>query len=99
MAASSTIRFFRFSVLLVRTLVPSGVYDGFGDYPPLRRLANAASRRPRRRGDELRHLRPPPTFTEDEEERIELALAERAAEAFARTGLYVLCAVLDPTVH
>ncbi len=42
---------------------------------------------------------PPPRLTEDEEERLELALAARAAEAFARTGLYVLCAVLDPAAR
>jgi hypothetical protein len=43
---------------------------------------------------------PPPTLgEEEEEERIELALAERAAEVFASTGLYVLCAVLDPSAR
>ena len=49
--------------------------------------------------DEDGHLEvfPPPTLTEAEEERIELALAERAAGIFAETGLYILCAVLDPT--
>jgi predicted transcriptional regulator len=35
-------------------------------------------------------------LAEDEEERIELALAARAAEVFEDTGLYILCAVLDP---
>ena len=42
---------------------------------------------------------PPPTLSEEEEERIELALAARAADVFASTGLYVLCAVLDPTAR
>lgn len=42
---------------------------------------------------------PPPTLAEAQEERIELALAERAAEIFEETGLYILCAVLDPTVR
>ena len=30
---------------------------------------------------------------------LELALAERAAQIFAGTGLYLLCAVLDPTAR
>lgn len=42
---------------------------------------------------------PPPTVGEEEEERIELALAARAAEVFASTGLFVLCAVLDPSAR
>lgn len=42
---------------------------------------------------------PPPTLSEAEEERIELALAGRAAEIFEETGLYILCAVLDSTVR
>ena len=42
---------------------------------------------------------PPPTLSESEEDRVELALAERAAEIFAKTGLYVLCVVLDPVVR
>jgi hypothetical protein len=51
--------------------------------------------------DEDGHLAvfPPPTLMEAEEERIELALAERAAQIFADTGLYLLCAVLDPTAR
>lgn len=43
-------------------------------------------------------LRPPPGLSEEEEERIELTLAARAAEVFEQTGLYILCAVLDPPV-
>lgn len=35
------------------------------------------------------------SLDDEEEERRELALAERAAEVFADTGLYILCAVLD----
>ena len=42
---------------------------------------------------------PPPIVTEAEEERLELALAARAAEIFEETGLYILCAVLDPTAR
>ena len=42
---------------------------------------------------------PPVTVLEAEEEQIELTLAERAAEIFADTGLYILCAVLDPTAR
>lgn len=42
---------------------------------------------------------PPPAVPEAQEERIELALAGRAAEIFEETGLYILCAVLDPTVR
>lgn len=42
---------------------------------------------------------PPPALSEAEEDRIELALAARAAEIFAETGLYLLCAVLDPTAR
>jgi hypothetical protein len=44
-------------------------------------------------------LFPPPTLPEAEEERIELALAARAAEIFEETGLYILCAALDPTAR
>ena len=42
---------------------------------------------------------PPPALPEAEEERIELALAERAAKVFADTGLYIVCAVLDPAAR
>jgi hypothetical protein len=41
-------------------------------------------------------VHPPPGLSEEEEERIELALAARAADVFEETGLYILCAVLDP---
>lgn len=37
---------------------------------------------------------PPPTLSEDDEDRIELALAARAGEIFDETGLFILCAVL-----
>lgn len=51
--------------------------------------------------DEDGHLDvfPPVTMQEAEEEQMELTLAERAAEIFAATGLYILCAVLDPTAR
>ncbi len=38
---------------------------------------------------------PPPNLTEEEEERIELALAARAASIFEQTGLLIPCAVFD----
>ena len=34
---------------------------------------------------------PPPTLSEDEEDRLELALAARAGEIFDATGLFILC--------
>lgn len=47
--------------------------------------------------DEDGHIRlvPPPTLSETEAERIELALCERAGEIFDATGLFILCAVFD----
>ncbi len=42
---------------------------------------------------------PPPTLLEAQEEKIELGLAGRAAEIFEETGLYILCALLDPTAR
>ena len=42
---------------------------------------------------------PPPGLSEAEEERIELAVAERAAAIFEQTGLYILCAVFDATAR
>lgn len=42
---------------------------------------------------------PPPGIWEAEEERIELALAARSAQIFDETGLYIVCAVLDPTAR
>ena len=40
---------------------------------------------------------PPPSLPEEEEERVELAVAARAGEIFEETGLFILCAALDPT--
>jgi hypothetical protein len=40
---------------------------------------------------------PPPGLPEEEEERIELAVAARAGEIFEETGLFILCAARDPT--
>jgi hypothetical protein len=37
----------------------------------------------------------PPTFPEQEEDRLELALAARAGKIFEETGLFILCGVLD----
>jgi hypothetical protein len=42
---------------------------------------------------------PPPALSEVEEERVEMSLAARAAEIFADTGLYIVCAVLDPAAR
>ncbi len=42
---------------------------------------------------------PPPTLSETEEEAIERALAERSDAIYASTGLYIPCAVLDPTAR
>lgn len=51
--------------------------------------------------DEDGHLDvfPPLDLSEAEEDRIELAIAERAAAIFEQTGLYILCAVLDSTAR
>ena len=40
-------------------------------------------------------VHPPPGLADEEEERIELTLAARAAEVFEDTGLFIPCAVLD----
>lgn len=42
---------------------------------------------------------PPPVLSDAEEEKIEMSLAARAAEIFADTELYIVCAVLDPTAR
>ena len=39
---------------------------------------------------------PPRGLPEEEEERVELAVAARAGEIFEETGLFILCAALDP---
>jgi hypothetical protein len=51
--------------------------------------------------DEDGHLDvfPPVTLREAEADQMELTLAARAAEICADTGLYILCAVLDPTAR
>lgn len=38
---------------------------------------------------------PPPHFSEEDEERLEEALAEKCVEAFEQTGLFILCALFD----
>jgi len=38
---------------------------------------------------------PPPGLPEEEEERIELAVAARAGDIFEETGLFILCAAFD----
>jgi len=44
------------------------------------------------------HVFTPPGLSEEEEDRIEMAVADRAGKIFDETGLYVLCAVFDPVV-
>lgn len=41
------------------------------------------------------YIFPPPSLSEDEEERLELAVAARAGDIFEQTGLFILCAALD----
>jgi hypothetical protein len=41
----------------------------------------------------------PPTGMSDCEGRVEMALAGRAAQIFEKTGLYIVCAVLDPAAR
>lgn len=38
---------------------------------------------------------PPSSLSEEEEERIELAVAARAGDIFEETGLFILCAALE----
>jgi hypothetical protein len=38
---------------------------------------------------------PPPTLSEEEVDRIEMALATRAGEIFDTTGLFILCALFN----
>jgi hypothetical protein len=38
---------------------------------------------------------PPPSLPEEEEERVELAVAARAGDIFEETGLFILCAAFD----
>ncbi len=38
---------------------------------------------------------PPTSLSDAEVDQLELAVAARAAEVFAETGLYIVCAVLD----
>jgi hypothetical protein len=40
-------------------------------------------------------LFPPAGLSEEDEERVELALAARAGDIFEETGLFILCALLD----
>lgn len=42
---------------------------------------------------------PPADWPDVDVDRLDLALAARAAELFDRTGLYIVCAVLDPAAQ
>lgn len=42
---------------------------------------------------------PPAKWPEADVDRLDLALAARAAEIFDHTGLYIVCAVLDPAAR
>jgi hypothetical protein len=42
---------------------------------------------------------PPASLSDAEVDRIELTLASRSGEIFEQTGLYIVCAVLDPTAR
>ena len=42
---------------------------------------------------------PPSGVPDAEEDRVEMALARRAAQIFEETGLYIVCAVLDPAAR
>jgi hypothetical protein len=42
---------------------------------------------------------PPASLSDAEADRIELTLASRSGEIFEQTGLYIVCAVLDPTAR
>lgn len=42
---------------------------------------------------------PPLSLSEEEEERLELAVAARAGDIFEETGLFILCAALDPAAR
>ena len=44
-------------------------------------------------------IRIPKTLSDAEEHRVGMALAGRAARIFEKTGLYIVCAVLDPTAR
>jgi hypothetical protein len=50
-------------------------------------------------GQEWVQVFTPPGLLEAEEERIELAIAARAGEIFDETGLFIICAVFDPTAR
>ncbi len=45
------------------------------------------------------YIFPPPGLSEEEEERIELAVAHRAGVVLEETGLFIACAVLDPAAR
>lgn len=42
---------------------------------------------------------PPDSLSDAEVDRIELTLASRSGEIFDQTGLYIVCAVLDPATR
>jgi len=40
-------------------------------------------------------ISPPPTLSDEDVDRVEMALASRAGEIFDTTGLFILCAVFN----
>ena len=42
---------------------------------------------------------PPSGVSDAEEDRVEMTLAGRAVQIFEKTGLYIVCAVLDPAAR
>jgi len=42
---------------------------------------------------------PPARLLDNEEDRLEMTLAARASEIFEATGLYIVCALLDPSAR
>ena len=42
---------------------------------------------------------PPASLSDSDIDRLELTLAARAADIFEQTGLYIVCAVLDPATR
>ena len=70
-------------VLLTKELCPSATVE--------------ASTLPYEDEDGWVEIFPPPHLSDAEEDSVEMAVAERAAQIFEETGLYILCAILGPS--